>query len=262
MMPVRRRIGGGHEQLHGPREFTQHHARLLPGEGLARPGTQLVEDTGAQQELALLGGQPVEDLAGQVLGDRLPAAGQLPVHIGLVLGPGESAPHDAQPRCPSLGGLIQRARRVRAQSGSEQTGEHGLCFLRGEGQVVLVEFGDQAPGAQSRQRTSEEVPGRHDDAESVGKPCQEVPQAADRVDVRDGFQSVEDQRERPLCAQSAHQTRQDLLEPRIDRPPVAVEAGGQVRQHLVQRPQDAGPEPARGVVVGVQAEPGALSASH
>ncbi len=139
-----------------------------PRRGLARPGSELVQHARAQQESTLLRGQPIEDLGGQILGDRLSAVGQLPFRVSFVRRSREAASHDAHPRRPSLGGFVQRVGRVHGRRGSEQMREHCLCFLRSEGQLVPVDLRDQPPGTQGRQRPSRDVPGRQNDAEAVG----------------------------------------------------------------------------------------------
>lgn len=96
---------------------------------------------------------------------------------------------------------------------------------------------------------------------SLREPRQEVLHAADRVDVRDGLRSVDDQRDRSLRAQSAQEAGQDLLRPGVEGPLIAVEAGRKFRSNAVQRMEDAFPEPAWGVLVRVQAEPGAFRVS-
>ena len=136
------------------------------GQRVGELAADLFRDARAQQEAARLGRLQREDLAAQVVGDRVVVAGELGEEgLGVVLAL-ERERREPQPRGPALGALHEPFGLVGAER-EAVLGEQGIGLRRGEGQVRRAQLAQATFDAHPAQRQVGVGPRRHDQMERI-----------------------------------------------------------------------------------------------
>ena len=211
-----------------------------------------------EQHLDHLVGQRGEDLADEVVGDRLPVAGEIGEERRRVRGLAQRDAGQAQRRGP--------ARRLRVQQpvlrgGDADVGprQHGRGLLGGEGERGRAQLAQLAREAKPPQAQRRVGAARQHQPQARRPVLEQGLQARDRVGVDQLLQVVEHHHERP---RHGHERVDDGVEELGAAARHLGEAHGAQRvavrdgRHRRERGEHARPEPPVGVVLAVQREPG------
>ena len=231
----------------------------VPGVGALREdggerGGDLVADTDGGEHVRDVGGQPGEDLAGEVVRE-VGVPGEV-TQQGVGVGrPGERPRREGQGRGPALGLRAQEVEPVGAHR-DPGGGEQGRRLVPGEREVARAQVDDllTQPEAVEPQRR---VGPRGEHQQQVGGPvAKERGQPVQRVRCGDGVDVVEDQGDRARRGEGVDDRRDERRVPaRRGRPRQCPRRPVRAR-HAVERREQGGPEPAVRVVVGVERDPG------
>jgi hypothetical protein len=226
------------------------------GQDVGELAAQLVDDARAQEEAARLRALEGEDLAGQVVGDRVVVAGELaqePVRVALGL---ERERGEPQAGGPALGPLDEPLDLVGAEL-EVVLGEQGASLRRGEGEVRRAQLAEPALDAHPAEGEA-----------GVGPRCDDQVQ---HVPAHRGQRVDEPERG---AAQDV-----EVVEDEDDRGGRALEGGAELTGEIVrgqdpcaaagrrrhahagrrERARDLLPQPGDVAVLGTQRQPGGVA---
>ena len=221
-----------------------------------RPGHAL-EDRGAHQEAALLGGDAVEDLGGQVVADLAVVAGQRGAEVLARRMLAQRQPRELQPRGPALGALLDLRDLLGRELDAERR-EVRAGLVLAEAHLTAADLDELVAGAQARQQRPGRVGARrHGEVDRGRQALDEGDERAVDVLAGHGVQVVEDEDHAAgeLAELVDEQRHDDLLEAHAGRAQSALGAGADPGRHRAQGLDDARPE-AHGIVVArLQGQP-------
>ena len=240
-------------------EVGQRVARVAPlGERGGQRGGDGIAHAHREQHLDDLVGQRRQDLAHEVVGDRLPVAGEVGEEHGRVGGFAQRDAGQAQRRGPARGLRVQQPvlRGGDAHVGPRQ---HGRGLVGGEGERGRAQLPQLAGEAQASQvQRWVGAAGQHQ-PQPRRPVLQEGREARDGVGVDQLLQVVEHDDQRP---RHGHQRVDDGVEElraaarHLGQPHGAQRVGARHGGHRREGGEHARPEPPVGVVLTVQGEPG------